>query len=183
MFQTLRECTKSIEEAREGASASTDDLAEDQRTAPACVVAEYSDQEDENIMADTEIDVLEEDEEEDEDEMEDDLHEQDQMEEEYLSAIPTDWSPPDSPENPDYKIGFSHIAESIAGKLGGKLPMLIDQQNRPRQQVIPNWIPKSMKKKCAPASSYLSNLLRKCDKIFREVNKNSLDKKKGILAR
>lgn len=130
---------------------------------------------------------LEEDGEETEEEefSEEELDEDDKDEEEGLEGetIPIDWTPPDCHQNPNYKLGLIKISESIAGRLGGKLPVLVAQSrldNRPSPQ---NWLPSSLQKRCAPASAFLQGLVTKCDKIFRETNKTSLDKKKGLLSR
>lgn len=100
-------------------------------------------------------------------------------------VIPIDWTPPDCPKNPNYKIGLRQLSESIAGRLGGKMPVLVAQAQRrlDKRQSIEVWLPSSLQKKCAPASAFLQSLVSQCDKIFRETNKTSLDKRKGLLAR
>lgn len=103
--------------------------------------------------------------------------------ESYVTAIPVDWSPADSPHNKDYKTGLLQVADCIAGQLGGNLPELVSHSRSDRVQKMQDWLPLSLKKKCAPASPFLVKLVTKCDEIFRELNKNTISKEKGILAR
>lgn len=122
------------------------------------------------------------DEEEDGESEEDDFDDEDEETEDEEVAVPIDWTPPDCLQNKSYKIGLTQIAESIAGQLGGKLPVLV-AQSRFERQSLQSWLPSSLQKKCAPASAFLMGLVTKCDLIFCEVNKTSLDKKKGLLSR
>lgn len=113
--------------------------------------------------------------------------EEDVEDEDYISAIPIDWSPPDSPANvSNYKVALRQIAESIAGQLGEKMPVFIAQNKSggmSSEKSQQDWLPSSLQKKCAPASSFLIKLVSDCDMIFLEINKNNLDKKKGLLLR
>jgi hypothetical protein len=103
--------------------------------------------------------------------------------EEFLLQIPIDWSLPDDPSNPDYKAGLQLLAESIAGQLGDKIPALVGQGLLSGGESVPSWLPQSLHKNCAPASAFLQGLLKKCDQVFLEFNKNSVDKEEGLISR
>jgi hypothetical protein len=134
--------------------------------------------------SDKEAESGKEDETDDEDESDDDGNsEQEDVEDSAEEVVPIDWTATDSPLTGNYKIGIRQVAESVAGQLGGKIPVLVAQRRFERREIPPSWLPTSLQKKCAPASAFLMGLITKCDKIFRDTNKASLDKNKGLIAR
>lgn len=102
---------------------------------------------------------------------------------EFVTRIPVDWSPPDDSQQAGYNIALRQVAEEVAGQLGSKFPVLVGPHRPKRRPDVPTWLPVSLLKKSAPASAFLTDLISRGDIIFREINKNNVSRKANIIER
>lgn len=102
---------------------------------------------------------------------------------EFVTRIPVDWLPPDDSQQAGYNIALRQVAEEVAGQLGCKLPVLVGPHRPKRSPDVPAWLPVNLKKKSAPASAFLTDLVSRGDTIFRDVNKNNVSRKANIIER
>lgn len=108
---------------------------------------------------------------------------QDESDVQFVNKIPVDWSPPDDTQQDGYDVALKQVAEAVAGQLGSKFPVLVGPHRPKRSPGIPSWLPVGLMKKSAPATAFLIDLVVRGDVIFREINKNNVSKRPGIIAR